>query len=262
MGQRSLIFDIGCNTGQDSEFYLRKGFTVVAVEASPDLCVEIKRRFADEIAEGRFILVEKAIAEQAGEVEFYANDKENGWGTIRTSFAEKAVADGAPPRKIVVPAVSFPTLIEKFGVPYYLKIDIQGADLLCIEGLAQFRERPKFVSFESSLSLPQQRLDELSLIRKLGYRRFKFIDQTSIPSQAPPSPAREGVYVDHHFEFGATGLFGAELPGAWLTFGGLIGRYAFAFARNKRIGLFRRIPVLSRFGGHGCWYDLHAALPS
>ena len=29
----NLIYDLGSHNGQDSEFYLKKGFTVVAVEA-------------------------------------------------------------------------------------------------------------------------------------------------------------------------------------------------------------------------------------
>jgi FkbM family methyltransferase len=83
MVDRSLIFDVGCNDGQDSDCYLKKGFRVVAVEANPALCEGLRERFADEIAQGRFILVCEAIAEEAGEVEFYVNEKENIRSTIR-----------------------------------------------------------------------------------------------------------------------------------------------------------------------------------
>jgi hypothetical protein len=58
MTNTSLIFDIGCHEGQDSDFYLRKGFTVVAVEANPALCVQLKQRFSQEIEDGQFTLVE------------------------------------------------------------------------------------------------------------------------------------------------------------------------------------------------------------
>ena len=34
---RNLIFDIGMHIGQDTEFYLKKGFRVVAIEADPTL---------------------------------------------------------------------------------------------------------------------------------------------------------------------------------------------------------------------------------
>jgi FkbM family methyltransferase len=152
MVDRSLIFDVGCNHGQDSDFYLKKGFRVVAVEANPALCEGLRRRFAQEIAEGRFILVCEAIAEQAGEVEFYLNEIENIRSTIMPDHAELAAALGRPPTKTVVPSTTFPKLIEKFGVPYFMKVDIEGADLLCLEGLTPFDELPLFLSTEYPMS--------------------------------------------------------------------------------------------------------------
>jgi hypothetical protein len=35
--QDLLVFDIGCHRGEDSDFYLQKGFRIVAVEANPAL---------------------------------------------------------------------------------------------------------------------------------------------------------------------------------------------------------------------------------
>jgi hypothetical protein len=35
--ERDLIYDIGLHKGEDSEFYLKKGFRVVAIEALPSL---------------------------------------------------------------------------------------------------------------------------------------------------------------------------------------------------------------------------------
>jgi FkbM family methyltransferase len=261
LSTRSLIFDIGCHNGRDSEFYLKKGFTVVAVEANPSLCLQLKQRFADQIASGQFLLVEKAIAEQRGEVEFYLSEKDSIWGTIRPEHAAKVAGHGAASTKIIVPSIPFSELIECFGVPHYMKVDIEGADLLCVEGLARFPQRPRFISIERSLSFGRQ-IMELRLLSKLGYTRFQVIDQQTIPTQKPPNPAREGQYADHRFELHDSGLFGEELPHAWLTVRGAVLRNAELFARNKRIGLLRRLPLLSRYAGGGSWYDLHAALPA
>jgi len=259
---RSLIFDVGCNDGQDSDFYLKKGFRVVAVEANPALCERLKERFAEEIAEGRFVLVEEAIAEHEGEVEFYLNEKEDIRSTIMPGHAERAAALGRPPTKTVVPSITFPSLIERFGVPYFMKVDIEGADWLCLEGLTPFDELPLFLSTEYPLSLAGQ-IRVLLFLRKLGYQRFQVIDQMSVPSQVPPLPAREGQYVDVELEFNGSGLFGKELPGSnWLTMDGAILHFVKLFARNKRMGLMKRLPAMSRFAGHGSWYDIHAALPA
>ncbi len=66
----NLIYDLGCHNGQDSDFYLKKGFTVVAIEANPGLCDGLRQRFGREIADGRFVLVEKAIGERLARLSF------------------------------------------------------------------------------------------------------------------------------------------------------------------------------------------------
>ena len=35
MTSNNLIFDVGLHTGQDTAFYLKKGFRVIAIEANP-----------------------------------------------------------------------------------------------------------------------------------------------------------------------------------------------------------------------------------
>ena len=142
-----------------------------------------------------------------------------------------------------------------------MKVDIEGADLLCLEGLAPFDEVPLFLSTEYPMSLAGQ-IRVLLLLRKLGYRRFQVIDQMSVPSQVPPQPAREGRYVDVKLAINGSGLFGKELPGGdWLSLDRAILHFVKLFARNKRMGVLRRLPVMNRFAGHGSWYDIHAALP-
>ena len=39
--RKGLIFDIGMNNGNDTDFYLAKGFHVVAVEANPFLALQL-----------------------------------------------------------------------------------------------------------------------------------------------------------------------------------------------------------------------------
>jgi FkbM family methyltransferase len=262
MRDDQLIFDVGCNNGQDAEFYLRKGFRVIGVEANPALCSDLKNRFSAQIDDGTFVLIDKAIAEHDGEVQFFVNEKADIWGTIRADQADRNAAMGAPSTKIVVPSITFASLIERFGVPYYLKIDIEGADLLCLEGLVKFRERPKFVSFENEQSNLLECFEGLNLLKKLGYARFQIVDQSLIPEQSPPNPSREGVYSNYRFDLGATGLFGRELPGKWLAYGATAATYTTIFIWNKLYGLSKRIPGVRRIVPQvrGSWYDTHAAL--
>jgi FkbM family methyltransferase len=262
----NLIYDLGSHIGQDSDFYLKKGFTVVAVEANPKLCERLKQRFSREIAEGRYILIEKAVGERFGKVEFFVNEKRSIWGTTSYNprYKERPSIGGHSAWvKTVVPSIPFSWLTDQFGVPYYLKIDIEGADVLCLEDLMKSEDRPKFISIERQPFLSDQ-LKELSLLKALGYTRFKIVDQMAVMRQQPPKPAREGIYVDHQFEFDATGLFGEESPGPWLSYGAVVVHNAAIQMQSKGFGLWRRIPGLNRLrkSSWGSWYDFHAAPPA
>jgi len=73
----NLIYDVGLHRGEDTDFYLKKGFDVVALEANPELIAQCKLRFQDAIAHGRLRIIEGAIAPtSAGEkVTFYRNPR-------------------------------------------------------------------------------------------------------------------------------------------------------------------------------------------
>src|SRR5687768_15869702 len=48
-----VVYDVGANNGDDSEYYLKKGHRVVAIEAHPVLAKHIRTRFAGELQNGR-----------------------------------------------------------------------------------------------------------------------------------------------------------------------------------------------------------------
>ena len=72
-----------------------------------------------------------------------------------------------------------------------MKIDIEGADLLCIEALTDFEDRSQRVSIESTKTSWPDMKREFALLRSLGYSRFKVVDQTEVTiSTAPRRHAR------------------------------------------------------------------------
>jgi FkbM family methyltransferase len=270
--QEDLIFDVGMHIGQDTEFYLRKGFRVVAVEANPSLCEQARIHFREQIESGRLTVVSAAITAQSGPVKFYANENPE-WGTIEADWAARNVERFNSPLTDVeeVEGITFDALIESHGIPHFLKVDIEGSDTLCLKALRRFPVKPAHVSIESDKRSWKALVRELDLFEELGYRRFKVVNQRRVRRQVPPRPPREGVYVATTFQPGASGLFGEEAPGRWLTrkqclmrYAGIFlryriyGEYGF-FNRKSRIGLFLARSCSAVFG-RPSWYDTHAAL--
>jgi len=57
------IYDVGLHRGQDTDFYLKKGFNVVAFEANPENAAFCRDQFKTAIDDGRQTIIEGAIAE-------------------------------------------------------------------------------------------------------------------------------------------------------------------------------------------------------
>jgi FkbM family methyltransferase len=260
-----LIYDVGMHRAEDTEFYLAKGFRVVAIEASPELCDSARERLREHIDAGRLTIVQAAIAETRGPVDLYLNPHTE-WNTIRPQWSARNAKIGSPSAQVVsVPGVVFNSLIAEHGTPYYLKIDIEGADVLCIESL-QPPDLPRYVSIESDKLSWDGLRHEFDVLTGLGYKKFKLVGQHKLPKQRPPNPPLEGKYVDRRFTLASSGLFGEEAPGEWVDADEAIRRYRKIFKQyhlRGDTGLLSRGPlgpIIMRGVKSPGWYDTHAAL--
>jgi FkbM family methyltransferase len=262
-----LIYDVGLHKGEDSEFYLKKGFRVVAIEALPALAEIAAQRLRAYLDSGQLVILNVAIAENNGPLTFFENPDKSVWGTAYPEWAERYGRLGKTPIETHVQGTNFAEILSQHGIPYYLKVDIEGADILCLEALKRFDAKPKYVSIESSKTSWKSLCGEFALLKTLGFSRFKVVPQHATISQACPFPAREGRYVDHHFEGGASGLFGEETPGEWMCEAAAVRAYRSIFVKYKMFGedsIARRHALterfLRRFGPAVRWYDTHATV--
>jgi FkbM family methyltransferase len=201
---RSLIFDIGLHLGFDSQFYLSKGFSVIGLEARPDLCKLAEQRNRDDFNAGRFKIINKALFEFDDEiVPFYVNPEKDDWGSLSKENSEKGIGSSSA---IEVPTVTLQSLISAHGLPYYIKCDIEGGDAIFAEQLLWLEGRPSFVSLEATSGV------DIAKLAACGYDRFQLVNQYTHHETSCPVPPREGSYVDARFNHHMSGLFGRELP--------------------------------------------------
>lgn len=268
---KQLIIDVGMHKGEDAAFYLSRGFRVVGVEANPVLVAELKSKFADALAIGDLIIVDKAVSDRPGSVDFYINDSVSVWGSIDPLFVERNAKSGKSASQVIkVPSTTLKHIVEEFPEPYYVKIDVEGMDYCCLQSLSQSERRPTYVSIESSVSSPTNMWsEELALLGQMGYDRFKFVDQDRLDLLNGRKLEREGAPVVYQHPKDASGPFGDEAPGEWIAVGQAkemarklrreYEAYAKASAASRRAlkmhRLARRLRGLPASFG---WYDLHA----
>ena len=239
---RDLIYDVGMHDGSDTAYYLHRGFRVIGIEADAATAAICERRFASEISAERLVILNIAIAEKDGTMPFYIFEG----SSHLNSFCPPTECRNLPHRVVEMPCRTFGAVLERHGVPIYLKTDIEGKDGCCIDALTN--DLPQFVSFErydDALFL-----SSLATLHGLGYDRFKLINQHSfLPIEWPPTreakehdlwfraaksagiPARAARKIvgpmikrklertrirnGWHFPLGSSGPFGDDLPGEW-----------------------------------------------
>lgn len=269
-----LIIDVGMHDGADTAFYLAKGFRVVAVEANPALVAAGEERFAQAIDEGRLRIIGAAIAETSGTVELAVSDDMSIWSSLSSDFIERNEAIGTTYRHIEVSAMPFEDVLAEVGVPHYLKVDIEGLDMLCIRALHHFEPRPAFVSIESAVTsnqaAAQDVFDEIAELSSLGYQSFKYVNQAKHPKVQMPYPPKEGAFVNAQFETRDSGPFGLETPGRWYPATEALLRAQPIRTHHNVIGLggrwSRTLPARAygfiryKMPRKPGWYDLHASL--
>jgi FkbM family methyltransferase len=271
-----LVYDVGMHKGEDTDYYLRKGFRVIGFEANPDLSAYCRTRFKDDIEQGKLIIVEGAIAEvspgvaRATTIKFYRNKDNSIWGTAVGSWADRNELFGTSSELIEVPVIDFTECLAEYGIPHYLKIDIEGMDRVCLRALMHFEQKPDYVSIESEKVSFENLVEELNLFRRLGYTAFKAIQQKTISRQIEPKHSMENEYVGYTFTEGSSGLFGSDLPYKWKNYSQILDEYKWIFLQYKIFGdygimrkhlfgkVFREVlRMLLRMPLPG-WYDTHA----
>lgn len=271
---KNLIYDVGMHHGQDTDFYLKKGFKVIGFEANPANVNVCKKRFARAIDDGRLIIVEGAIVENAfankqEKVRFYLNKDHSFWGSTSDDWAYRNEVMGTSNEMTEVGAVDFGQAVEKHGMPFYLKADIVGSETICLRALLAFENKPEYLSIRSEKVIFDRLREEFRLLEQLGYDKFKAIQQDFSQVNAIFT-APDGEKITHNFEEGGSGFFGEETTGQWktkeqtlkeyrkiFTLYWLFGDYSYLIQTEKGKKLIAQMERVARRPLPG-WYDTHA----
>lgn len=146
-----LVFDIGANRGTYAQIFLGLGARVVSVEPN-DLCCAELRRIAKSF--GGLIVVEKAVGEKIGTATFHVCEdstistlSEQWFRTAQTSSYHQA-ARWVGERKVEVTTLD--QLAEQYGVPKFIKVDVEGLDDEVLRGMSF---APPALSFEFNTTI-------------------------------------------------------------------------------------------------------------
>ena len=265
-----LVFDVGFHHGEDTVYYLRKGYRVVGFEAHPALIEAARVKFAAELEDGRLQLVAGAItAGPEKTLTFYTHSRMSSWGTTETHRADRnAIMGESIP--VTVPAVDFAACLREHGVPHYVKIDIEAADMLCLEALEVVApdQRPRYTSIEAESETWAGVVRQFDTLERLGYTRFAIVQQANVGGRVRRITTRDGQVIPYRYEMESSGPFGDDLTGPWTDRREALRRYRRILPKLVAAHKFDQLPkgtelryIVSAIVDRPLpgWFDIHAA---
>lgn len=209
---RRVIYDLGANNGDNVPYYLLKSDLVVAVEANPVLCDQMRRRFRPECDCGRLVVENKVLLESGVSklVDFWVHRRLS----VLSQFPRPETAKLDEFERVRVEGECIVDLVRRHGNPYYLKSDLERYDAPILAALFAAGIKPPFLS--SECHDPQV----LAAIVGAGYRVFKLVDGDDVYRKYRNLLIVDrltGAVTPYSFPHHSAGPFGDDVRGPWIS---------------------------------------------
>lgn len=177
-----LIFDIGANDGCKAETFLRLGARVIAVEPDETNCDTLRHRYLEYRLKRKAVcIVAKAVSDRKSVEKMWIDTPGSALNTLSLKWTEALKAgNGQFGSQITfgrwkeVETTTLADLIGTYGLPFFVKIDVEGFELNVLRGM---RRPVPYLSFE--VNLPEFRregLECIQILRALDPEgRFNFV---------------------------------------------------------------------------------------
>jgi len=142
----ALVFDVGANVGTMTRVFSSLGARILAVEPNPDCVRHIELTTSRKAVE----VLQAAVSDTNGLAVLKVSDRKDKMSSLSDDWRDAVSRQntdyvGMWNRELTVPSVTLDTLIERCGLPYYIKIDVERHEERVIQGLSHL---PPLLSFE------------------------------------------------------------------------------------------------------------------
>ena len=163
-----IYFDIGAHKGDKAIQFISKNYEVVLVEPQP-MCINyLKELFADN---KRVHILQSGLGDRPDVLELSINSQEPVLTTFNEEWKTGRFSKSNWDLKLDVPITTIDNLINKYGQPRYIKIDVEGYEFNVIKGLTR---KSGLISFEFTSEFMRNTSRCISYLNSIGYKNYNF----------------------------------------------------------------------------------------
>lgn len=170
IGPGERVFDIGANMGNRSKIFRAIGATVVAFEPQSHCAKFLEAAFRGDTS---FTLVNAALSDQQGELTMHISEA-HVLSTLDKEWMERMNQGGRFANQWVrterVQVTTLDKAIEQFGLPSFIKIDVEGHEYSVIRGLNQAVQYVSLEFASESLDRTGQCIEHLDSLGHYEYQ--------------------------------------------------------------------------------------------
>jgi FkbM family methyltransferase len=161
----NVLFDIGANRGDATSIGVAQGYKVIALEPAPVIYKALVLNF---IYNPNVIPLKLAVSDSSDElVEFY-EAQEDGLSSLEKSWltGQTMPYNGKPFRTIKATTITIDKLVEMYGEPALIKVDVEGAEWRVFKGMSK---KYGILTFEWTGITVDDHCAQIEYLASLGY---------------------------------------------------------------------------------------------
>ena len=168
LNNNDIIFDIGAHNGEKSIKLINFFAKIVLVEPQPN-CIEILKAKFSKFKNA--IIVQAGLSSKEEVLDFKINSSNPLISTFSEHWDKGRFKDSKWDKSLKIKTITLDKLINSYGQPGYIKIDVEGYEYNVIKGLSK---KTGIISFEFTSEFFQDSVNCLNYLENLGYNEFNF----------------------------------------------------------------------------------------
>jgi FkbM family methyltransferase len=166
-----MYFDIGSNEGLWSLANINLCDKIISIEASPKTFTMLEKNCKND----KIILLNYAVCNNNCDDIIFYDAKASCISTLNKDWLTKDTCRfyNHPYREIMCKTITIDKLIEQYGIPDLIKIDVEGGEYACVSSLTQ---KVKLLCFEWAIELNDITFKCIDYLLNIGYTHFYIQD--------------------------------------------------------------------------------------